>query len=42
VFRILPTPECLYLSYLISWTLTFVVQFVAFRKLYRQHTARLA
>ena len=42
VFRILPTPECLYLSYLISWTLTFVVQFVAFRKVYRKHTARLA
>ena len=38
VFRALHTPECLYLSYLISWGMTFVVQLLAFNKLYRQHT----
>ena len=41
-FRAIHTPECLYISYLISWTLTFAVQFLAFRKVYRQHTVRLA
>ena len=38
VFRALHTPECLYLSYVISWAMTFVVQLIAFNKLYRQHT----
>lgn len=38
VFRLIPTPECLYLSYLISWMLTFVVQFFTFWMVYRKHT----
>lgn len=37
VFRLIPTPECLYLSYLISWVLTFVVQFFTFWMVYRKH-----
>ena len=32
------TPQCLYLSYPISWILTFVAQLLAFRKVFRRHT----
>ena len=32
------TPQCLYLSYPISWMLTFVAQLLAFRKVFRRHT----
>ena len=35
------TPQCLYLSYPISWVLTFAAQFIAFRRVYRSHTALL-
>ena len=38
VFRVIHTPQCLYLSYLISWILTFAVQFAAFWIVYRKHT----
>lgn len=32
------TPQCLYFSYTISWTITFLVQMAAFIKVYRKHT----
>ena len=32
------TPECLYSSYIFSWTLTFLIQLFAFFKIYRKHT----
>lgn len=32
------TPECLYSSYIFSWTLTFLIQLYAFLKIYRKHT----
>ena len=40
IFRIpaFHTPECLYLSYPITWGVTFAVQLAAFIKLYRRHT----
>ena len=31
------TPQCLYLSYPVSWIITFVAQFIAFRRVYRRH-----
>ena len=36
------TPQCLYLSYPISWILTFCAQFLVFRKVYRRHVQMLA
>ena len=36
------TPQCLYLSYPVSWAVTFVVQFVAFQILYRRHVKKAA
>ncbi len=36
------TPQCLYISYAISWTLTFVAQMVAFAIVYSNHSRRLA
>lgn len=38
VFRVFHTPECLFVSYLISWVVTFAVQFIAFWAVYRKHT----
>lgn len=38
VFRVFHTPECLFVSYLISWTVTFAVQFIAFWVVYRKLT----
>lgn len=37
------TPQCLYLSYLVSWTLTFAVQYVLFKVVLKkkEHKARL-
>ena len=35
------TPQCLYLSYPISWVLTFIAQYLAFRRVYRRHTAQI-
>ena len=32
------TPESLYVSYIFSWTLTFLIQLYAFLKIYRKHT----
>ena len=32
------TPQCLYFSYTISWSITFLVQLVAFMKIYRKYT----
>ena len=37
VFRVFHTPQCLYLSYPISWTITFAAQFFTFRRIYRRH-----
>ena len=31
------TPECLYFSYVVSWTFTLIVQFIAFVFVYRKH-----
>ena len=36
------TPASLYLSYLFSWALTFVIQMFVFVKIYRKHTAQLS
>lgn len=36
VFPFFPTPECLFLSYPISWAITFLVQLVFFRYEYRR------
>lgn len=40
VFRIprFHTPECLFLSYPLTWTVTFAIQMVAFVRIYRRHT----
>lgn len=35
------TPECLYLSYIVSWTITFLMQMGAFVMLYKRVTAHL-
>jgi len=35
------TPQCLYLSYPISWIITFAVQLMAFIRVYRRHTAQI-
>ena len=35
------TPECLYSSYIFSWTLTFLIQMFAFFKIYRKHTNQI-
>lgn len=32
------TPQCLYFSYLVSWTITFVFQFIAFEIVFRRHS----
>ena len=44
IFRIpaFHTPQCLYLSYAISWILTFAAQFMVFRRVYRRHVAMFA
>lgn len=31
------TPQCLYLSYTVSWSVTFLIQIIAFIKIYRRH-----
>jgi len=36
------TPYSLYFSYIISWTLTFLIQMFAFFRIYRKHTGREA
>jgi len=35
------TPQCLFLSYPITWGVTFVIQLIAFFKIYKQHTKNL-
>ena len=40
VFQTYHTPECLYLSYAVSWTITFAAQFIAFWMVYKKHTKR--
>ena len=44
IFQIpqLHTPQCLYLSYTVSWILTLAAQLIAFRAVYRRHIARIA
>jgi len=37
IFDTYPTPECLYVSFPISWAITFVCQFIAFFIVYRKH-----
>ena len=36
------TPQCLYLSYPISWAITFAIQMIAFHHVYHSHTRSLA
>ena len=33
------TPQCLYLSYTVSWSVTFLIQIIAFIRIYRKHLA---
>jgi len=35
------TPQSLYFSYIVSWTITFLIQMFAFMKIYRKHTHQL-
>ena len=32
------TPQSLYVSYIVSWAVTFLIQMYAFMKIYRKHT----
>jgi putative MATE family efflux protein len=43
IFRVpqFHTPQCLYISYAISWTVTFLIQMLAFRHIYKQHTSAI-
>lgn len=38
VFQTFHTPQCLYSSYIVSWTVTFIAQMIAFYIVYRKHT----
>lgn len=38
VFQAVHTPQCLYASYIVSWTVTFLAQMIAFYVVYRKHT----
>jgi Na+-driven multidrug efflux pump len=40
VFQIYHTTDCLYLSYGVSWVITFAAQFIAFWMVYKKHTKR--
>ena len=42
VFQKFHTPECLYLSYAVSWVITFLAQMLAFCLVYRQNIRRHA
>jgi len=44
IFRIpaFHTPECLYISYTVSWIITFLAQLVAFNLVYRRHVDRIS
>jgi len=35
------TPQCLFLSYPVSWVITFAAQMLAFRRVYRRHLQRI-
>ena len=35
------TPECLYVSYIVSWAVTFLAQLVAYWLIYKRHTRNL-
>ncbi len=35
------TPQCLFISYTISWAVTFLIQMAAFRYLYKKHTRQI-
>jgi Na+-driven multidrug efflux pump len=39
-FKAYPTTQCLYLSYAVSWIITFGAQFVAFWCVYRRYTKK--
>lgn len=38
VFRAVHTPQCLYFSYIVSWSVTFIAQMIAFYHVYRKQT----
>ncbi|MBR0026032.1 MAG: MATE family efflux transporter [Clostridia bacterium] len=40
IFKMLHTPESLYISYLISWTLTLIIQLIAFGIVYKKQVRR--
>ena len=42
IFKTYHTPQCLYLSYPVSWTITFLIQMAAFILVYRKQTAQLS
>ena len=42
VFRQFHTPQCLYLSYMVSWTVTFLAQMIAFFCVYKKQTRDIA
>ena len=35
------TPQCLYFSYVVSWAVTFIFQFIAFEVVFRRHSREL-
>lgn len=41
VFQVYHTPQCLYISYAISWAITFICQMSAFQLVYRRQSAAL-
>ena len=42
VFQLFHTPQCLYISYPVSWAVTFAFQLIAFFAVYRRHTRQLS
>jgi len=41
IFRLYPTPRCLFLCYPISWTVTLACQLIAFTVVYQRHTKKI-
>ena len=42
VFRVVHTPQCLFLSYTVSWIVTFLAQMIAFFAVYKKHVKEAA
>lgn len=41
IFQMYHTPECLYFSYIVSWSVTFLAELLAFVLVYRRHTREM-